>query len=59
MGYEGYGNMGENGTNDGQVGVHLKSRTASAEFNSRLGIECGKTKQTTVLWSCGEKDSDD
>jgi len=34
-------------------GVHLKSRKASAELNSRLGIECitecGKTKQTAVV----------
>jgi len=39
-------------------GVHFKRRTASAELNSRLGIECitcGKTKQTAVVWSCGEK----
>jgi len=32
--------IGENGTNDGLVDVSLKSRTASAELTSRLGIKC-------------------
>jgi len=39
-------------------GVHLKSKTARAELNSRLGIECvryHKTKHTAEFWSCGEK----
>jgi len=33
---------GENDTNDGQVmcGVYFENRTARAELNTRLGMEC-------------------
>jgi len=44
-------------------GVHLKIRTASAELNSRLGIECitAVVKQSRLRWfgQVEKKDSDD
>jgi len=55
---------GENGTNDGQgmSGVHLKSRTARAELNTRLGIKCiTDVVRRSRLWWFGHverKDSD-